>query len=145
MTSTACPDDRRRHLALDEPEAEAFKAVLRPEALLIGWPTLFEARIVLTAKGFRNASQIVSGLAAAPNVTAVPFDQKHYHAAEQAFQHYGKGRHAASLNMGDCFSYAVASIAKAPLLFKGNDFGRTDLKCHSDSAIPERDHQGGAE
>lgn len=127
-------------IALDEPEAEMFKSVLRQEALLIGWPTLFETRIVLAAKGFSNANAIVARLAQAPNVTAIPFDGKHYEAAERAYDRYGKGRHPASLNMGDCFSYAVAAITKAPLLFKGNDFGRTNLGCHPDSAIPERDH-----
>lgn len=117
-------------IVLDEPEAESFKTVLRQEAILVGWPTLFETRIVLAAKGFANASDIVARLAETPNVTAVSFDGKHYAAAEQAYERYGKGRHPASLNMGDCFSYAVAAIAKAPLLFKGNDFGRTDLTCH---------------
>ena len=121
-------------IALDEPEADIFKAVLRQEALVIGWPTLFETRIVLSAKGFSNAGEIVARLAEAPNVTALPFDGKHYHAAEEAFERYGKRRHPASLNMGDCFSYAVAAIAKAPLLFKGHDFGQTDLKLHPSSS-----------
>jgi len=117
-------------IALDEPEAETFKSVLRQDALLIGWPTLFETRIVLSAKGFSNAGDIVARLAEAPNVTAIAFDGKHYKSAEDAYDRYGKGRHAAALNMGDCFSYAIAAIAKAPLLFKGHDFGRTDVKCH---------------
>ena len=127
-------------ITLEEPEAESFKSVLRQETLLIGWPTLFETRIVLSAKGFSNASAIVARLAEAPNVTAVIFDGKHYAAAERAYSSYGKGRHLAGLNMGDCFSYAVAAIAKAPLLFKGNDFVRTDLPCHPGSAVPEGDH-----
>ncbi len=127
-------------IALDEPEAETFKVALRQEALVIGWPILFETRVVLSAKGFANAAQIVARLAESPNVTAIPFDGKHYEAAERAYDQFGKGRHSAGLNMGDCFSYAVAAIAKAPLLFKGNDFARTDLKCHPDSAVPERDH-----
>lgn len=121
-------------IALGEPEAEAFKSVLRQDALLIGWPTLFETRIVLSAKKFSNAAEIVARLTDAPNVTAIPFDAKHYQAAERAFERYGKGRHPAALNMGDCFSYATAMIAKAPLLFKGNDFGRTDVTCHPASS-----------
>lgn len=131
-------------VVLDEPEAESFKSVLRQEALLISWPTLFETRIVLAAKGFPNAGDIVARLSGAPNVTAVAFDGKHYQAAEQAYDRYGKGRHPAGLNMGDCFAYAVAAVARAPLLFKGNDFPRTDLKGHPASAVPERDNPHGA-
>lgn len=118
-------------IALDEPEAEAFKAVVRGQPVLIGWPTLFETRLVLGAKGFGNASEIVARLVAAPNVTALAFDRKHYEAAEAAYHRYGKGRHPAGLNMGDCFAYAVAAVAKVPLLFKGNDFGLTDITCHA--------------
>lgn len=125
-------------IALDETEAETFKTILRQEALLIGWPTLFETRIVLAAKGFTNAGGIVTRLAETSNVTPIAFDSKHYKAAEDAFERYGKGRHPAGLNMGDCFSYAVATIAKAPLLFKGNDFSRTDLKYHPASTYPPR-------
>lgn len=124
-------------IMLDEPEAEAFKAVLRQEpAILIGWPTLFETRTVLNAKQFSNAGDIVTRFYNAPNITAVAFDAKHYLAAEIALERYGKGRHPASLNMGACFSYAVAAIAKAPLLFKGHDFGQTDLKVHPASSMP---------
>lgn len=123
-------------IALDEPEAEAFKTALRSAQILIGWPTLFETRLALGAKGFSNAGAIVAGLVEAPNVAAVPFDRKHYEAAERAFERFGKGRHpAAALNMGDCFSYAVAAAAKAPLLFKGQDFGQTDLAAHPVSAL----------
>lgn len=121
-------------IMLDEPEAETFKAVLRQEEVVIGWPTLFEIRTVLTAKRFSNPGDIVNRFFNAPNITAVAFDATHYAAAEQALERYGKGRHPASLNMGDCFSYAVASIARAPLLFKGNDFGQTDLSCHPASS-----------
>lgn len=118
-------------IMLDEPEAETFKAVLRQEpSIVIGWPTLFETRTVLAAKRFSNPGDIVARLLGAPNITAVAFDGKHYQAAEQALERYGKGRHPAGLNMGDCFSYAVAAIARAPLLFKGFDFGKSDLKCH---------------
>ncbi|PVB60431.1 type II toxin-antitoxin system VapC family toxin [Labrenzia sp. 011] len=117
-------------IALGEPEEERFKDVMRHNDLVIGWPTLFETRIVLTAKGFSKAEIIVARLCEAPNVTPVAFDGKHYQSAQAAYEIFGKGRHPAALNMGDCFAYAVAAISKAPLLFKGNDFSKTDLKCH---------------
>lgn len=118
-------------IMLDEPEAANFKTALRQEpSIVIGWPTLFETRTVLAAKGFSNPGGIVTGFSSAPNVVTIAFDRTHYLAAEMALERYGKGRHPASLNMGDCFSYAVATVAKAPLLFKGQDFGKTDLKLH---------------
>jgi len=122
-------------MALAEPEAERFTPLLGREAVAIGWPTLLEARMVLTGKGFPNASNIIDQLVQLSNVTAVAFDDAHYREAERAFDRFGKGRHSAALNMGDCFSYAVAIVAKAPLLFKGNDFNKTDLKIHPASAV----------
>ena len=111
-------------IMLDQPEAATFKTALRQESsIVIGWPTLFETRTVLAAKGFSNPGGIVTGLSKAPNVVTIAFDRIHYLAPEMAFDRYGKGRHPASLNMGDCFSNAVAAIVKAPLLFKGQDSG----------------------
>ncbi len=121
-------------IALREPEADPFERLVRLDAILIGWPTLLELRMVLAGKGFANAAAIVHQLVGLPNVTTIAFDEAHYRAAEHAFDRFGKGRHAAGLNMGDCFSYAIASIARAPLLFKGHDFGKTDLKLHPESS-----------
>ncbi|MDQ0458484.1 type II toxin-antitoxin system VapC family toxin [Rhizobium paknamense] len=122
-------------IVLEEPEAETFKSLLRTENVAIGWPTLFETRTVLAAKGFANPGDIVTRFFHAPNIMPIAFDERHYRAAEEALDRYGKGRHPASLNMGDCFSYAVSAVAKAPLLFKGRDFSQTDLKLHPASSI----------
>lgn len=121
--------------SLNEPEAELFHSLVSREEILIGWPTLLEARMVLTGRNFPNAPAIIKQLVELPNVTTVAFSERHYNAAEKAFDQFGKGRHPASLNLGDCFSYAVAAIAKAPLLFKGRDFGQTDLKLHPASSM----------
>lgn len=120
---------------LEEPEAEKFKAVLAENDIVIGWPTLFETRTVLAAKRFFNPSHIITSFSEASNVNCLAFDRQHYNAAERALQHYGKGRHPAGLNMGDCFSYAVSAVAKAPLLCKSRDFSQTDLKLHPASSI----------
>lgn len=122
-------------MSLGEPEAEQFHSLVSQEEIVIGWPTLLEARMVLAGKGFPNAATIIAQLVALPNVTAVSFGERHYTAAESAFERFGKGRHPASLNMGDCFSYAAAAIARAPILFKGHDFGQTDLKLHPASSM----------
>jgi ribonuclease VapC len=121
--------------ALNEPEAKLFQALITREEILVGWPTLLETRMVLSGKKFSNAGAIIKLFVNLPNVTAVDFGERHYHAAEKAFDQFGKGRHPAGLNMGDCYSYAVAAIAKAPLLFKGYDFGQTDLKIHPSSSL----------
>ena len=60
-------------------------------------------------------------------MAVVPFDQDQAMLAGEAFRRYGKGRHAARLNFGDCFSYALAKQTGEPLLFKGGDFGLTDV------------------
>lgn len=120
--------------SLDEPEASLFRSLVSREEILVGWPTLVEARMVLSGRKFPNAGDILKQLADLPNVTAVAFGERHYLAAENAFERFGKGRHPASLNMGDCFSYAVAAVAKAPLTFKGRDFSQTDLKPHAASS-----------
>ena len=120
---------------LEEPEAQTFKAVLAAKDIVIGWPTLLETRTVLAAKRFSNPGHIITSLSEASNVTCHAFDRPHYQAAERALEHYGKGRHPAGLNMGDCFFYVVSAVTKAPLLFKGRDFSQTDLKLHPASSI----------
>lgn len=61
-------------------------------------------------------------------IVVEPFTEKQALIARQGFSDYGKGRHAAGLNLGDCFSYALAKATGEPLLFKGNDFRKTDIK-----------------
>ena len=58
----------------------------------------------------------------------VPIDANHLHWALHGWRHYGRGRHKAALNLGDCFSYGLAKALDAPLLFKGEDFQDTDVK-----------------
>ena len=60
-------------------------------------------------------------------ITVEPFTVEQAHIARQAFHDFGKGRHAAGLNFGDCFAYALAKILDEPLLFKGEDFRKTDI------------------
>jgi ribonuclease VapC len=63
-------------------------------------------------------------------ISLVPVDEEQADLARQAFRKFGKGRHPAGLNFGDCFSYALARSLDEPLLFKGNDFSQTDIECH---------------
>lgn len=60
-------------------------------------------------------------------VEEIPFTEAHWRIATDAFLRFGKGRHPAALNFGDCMTYATAKLAGEPLLFVGNDFAQTDL------------------
>lgn len=82
-------------MALGEPEAERFTSLVGREAIAIGWPTLLESRMVLTGRGFPNASDIVDHFVRLPNVTAIAFDEKHYREAERAFDRFGKAASSA--------------------------------------------------
>jgi len=66
-------------------------------------------------------------------VSLVPVDEEQADLARRAFRKYGKGRHPAGLNFGDCFSYALSQALDEALLFKGNDFSQTDVECHKTS------------
>jgi ribonuclease VapC len=98
------------------------------DGLAIGAPTLFETGMVAVGafggRGHRLVSQFVEDW----EVEVVPFEERHWRVAVAAFGRYGKGRHPAALNYGDCMTYASARVAGMPLLFVGEDFARTDLE-----------------
>ena len=79
--------------------------------------------------GVRDLDLLISKAA----IALEPVDVEQAHLARQAFRLYGKGRHPAGLNFGDCFAYALARSRAEPLLFKGQDFSRTDIECHQAS------------
>lgn len=93
----------------------------------IGAPTLVEILIVLTARLQGEALLVLKEFLLAAEAEVIPFSDDHSRAALRAYLRFGKGRHRAALNFGDCLSYATASIARQPLLFVGNDFSRTDI------------------
>lgn len=93
----------------------------------IGAPTLAETAIVLQARLGDLGRSLLGRFIEEAELTCVPFVDVHWRAAADAFRRYGKGRHAAGLNFGDCMSYAVASLADDRLLCVGDDFTKTDL------------------
>ncbi|MGH9464092.1 MAG: type II toxin-antitoxin system VapC family toxin [Thermoanaerobaculia bacterium] len=95
--------------------------------LAIGAPTLAEAAMVLEARLGLDARPILERFVADLQVETVPFGAGHWREAHAAFRRYGKGRHRAALNFGDCLSYALARLADAPLPYVGDDFARTDV------------------
>jgi ribonuclease VapC len=97
------------------------------EVLIVGAPTLLEATMVLTARLGQDARPLVFAFLRRLDAEVIPFNEEHLDAAATAFIRFGRGRHPAALNFGDCMSYAIASVAGMPLLFAGEDFGRTDI------------------
>lgn len=113
----------------NEPEKASFAlAVVSVDAPCIGAPNFLEASMVAETRhgeaGCRELDRIVANL----GLEIVPFDASHIQGARDALRRFGKGRHRASLNFGDCCAYALAKLRDVPLLFKGNDFALTDLK-----------------
>jgi ribonuclease VapC len=96
-------------------------------AVIIGVPTMFETVIVLSRRRGQNARSWLRGFLRSVEAEAVPFTEEHLDAAVDAFLRFGKGRHRAALNFGDCMAYAVAAVAGMPLLYSGNDFAQTDI------------------
>lgn len=93
-----------------------------------GTPTLAEAGIVLQARLGEDAHGILERLLDELAVQEVPFGEIHWREAVDAYRRFGKGRHPASLNFGECMTYAVAQLSGEPLLFLGEDFSKTDLE-----------------
>ena len=87
---------------------------------------LLEASIVVGARG-RAGDTELDLLIEKAEIELVPVSLEQASAAREAWHRFGKGRHPAALNFGDCFAYALARIVGEPLLFKGNDFARTDI------------------
>lgn len=98
------------------------------ESRAIGAPTLAETGIVLTSRMRRNAIGLLARFLQEGEIATVPFSDDHWKEAVDAFDRYGRGRHRASLNFGDCMTYSVGKLADEPLLCVGDDFGLTDLR-----------------
>lgn len=111
-----------------ETEARAFSAGLASATRRVMTSVNFlEARLVLSfAKGI--PPETVSDFVMRERIDIVPFDASLSDLAFEAYGRYGKGRHAARLNMGDCAAYALAKARGWPLLYKGDDFSETDIE-----------------
>ena len=96
--------------------------------VVVSAATYLEASIVLARRLDLHGLTEVDRLLARFDVAVEPVTEKHVHVARDAFIRFGKGRHRAALNFGDCFSYALAKQRDEALLFLGDDFGHTDLR-----------------
>ena len=93
----------------------------------VGAPTLVETLMVLAERLRGDPAPALKDLLRAAEAEVIPFTEDHSHAAVAAYLKFGKGRHRAALNFGDCLSYAAASLAKQPLLYVGDEFALTDI------------------
>jgi ribonuclease VapC len=94
----------------------------------VGAPTLLETGIVLRARLGAGAGSLLETLLNDLELVTLPFEDAHWRVGVDAFARYGKGRHEAALNFGDCLTYAVAKVAGEPLLCLCDDFALTDLE-----------------
>jgi ribonuclease VapC len=115
-------------LALHEPGFEVFdKALVDATSRKMSAPTFVEIYIVLQARTGAEGILLWESMLHVSGIVIESFTEEHALIARQAFANYGTGRHPAGLNFGDCFSYALAKATGEPLLFKGDDFRKTDI------------------
>lgn len=113
----------------DEPEGDRFRHAMRGAyPRLVAAPTAVEASILMLSRFGEEGLAGLQAFMVATEITVVPLAAEHVAYAVDAFRRFGKGRHPAVLNYGDCFSYALAQATAEPLLFKGNDFRQTDVR-----------------
>ncbi len=116
-------------LLFDEPEAKSFAAAIEQDSIrLISAASVLEATIAVHRRRGRPSGDDIDRLLARWPADIVPVQLNQLQWARYAFETYGRGRHPAKLNFGDCFSYALAKTAGQPILFKGDDFSQTDLE-----------------
>ena len=111
-----------------EADSERFRRAMRLAfPRLVAAPTAVEASLVMLSRFGEAGLADLDALIGETAIDIVPFNGGHIRLAVDAFRRFGKGRHPASLNLCDCFSYALAKATGEPLLFKGNDFSQTDI------------------
>jgi ribonuclease VapC len=111
-----------------EPEAEAFLRIIAAyDGLIMSSVSALEAAMVLGRGQTQAEWSALDEFLVQSQIEIVTFDPEQSRLAREAFAKYGKGRHKAALNLGDCAAYALARARRMPLLFKGNDFSSTDV------------------
>lgn len=111
-----------------KPEADALTTIIAeaPDAMMSAFSVL-EAGIVVEARKGEAGGRELDLFLHQARIRIIPLDAEHLATARAAWRKFGRGRHPAGLNIGDCCAYALARHTGTPLLFKGDDFGKTDL------------------
>ena len=116
-------------IVFQEPGFETvLERIVAEVGVAAGAPSLTEAGIVLQARLGGDADGLLERMLDELDIQEVPFGEVHWREAVDAFRRFGRGRHPAALNFGDCMTYAVAQLSGEPLLFVGDDFSLTDLE-----------------
>jgi len=133
MMNAGCRSSGDRYLRVlailfDEPERRAFTEKIEADATrLISAASYLEAAIIVDDRLGREGERDLRLLMAEADIEVVAVTIEQAEVAREAYRRFGRGNHRAGLNFGDCFAYALASVASEPLLFKGDDFSKTDL------------------
>lgn len=115
-------------ILFNEDDAEIYaQAIARADSARISAATFVETAIVVETQTKSNGGRQLDAFIRRAGIAIEPVTEEQAHIARQAFLDFGKGRHHAGLNYGDCFSYALSKATREPLLFKGKDFVETDL------------------
>jgi ribonuclease VapC len=115
-------------ILFNEVDARIYaEAITRADLCRISAATLVETAIVVEVQTRNSGSRQLDALLRRAGIAVEPVTEEQAHIARQAFIDFGKGRHPAGLNYGDCFSYALSKATREPLLYKGKDFAKTDL------------------
>ena len=101
--------------------------ILAADSVRVGAPTVAETSLVFTRRAGWASAGALDALLRELAVTVTPFGEREWRAAADAFLRFGRGRHTAALNFGDCLAYASAAVAHDSLLFVGDNFSHTDL------------------
>lgn len=113
---------------LGEPDCRALvEAIEEGDTVRMSVASLVEVSMVIESRRGAAGLRELDALVSRTGIELVPVDQEQAYLAREAFSRFGKGRHRAKLNYGDCFSYALARVLGEPLLAKGDDFVHTDV------------------
>src|SRR5689334_9956726 len=119
----------------DEPERRTFnEAIQAADIRAMSAATLVETSMVIESRLGAEGLYDLDLFIERAGIEVIPVDREQAYVARRAFSRFGKGRHAAGLNYGDCFSYALAVMRGEPLLYKGEDFRKTDVVASIPSA-----------
>ena len=115
-------------ILFDEPDAATYaRAMSQADSLHMSAVNFVEAAIVVEVQTRHAGSRQFDAFFRRAGIVIEAVTEDQAHAARQAYTDFGKGHHAAGLNFGDCFAYALAKVTREPLLFKGRDFSKTDI------------------
>ena len=115
-------------ILFEEHDAEVYaRALTEADSCRMSAANFVEAAIVVDAQTKDKGSRQFDEFFRRAGIAIEPVSEEQAHVARQAYTDFGKGRHPAGLNFGDCFAYALAKVTGEPLLFKGKDFKRTDI------------------